>query len=189
MTGELEYSKEERERKIKAMSAELMRTTCFPFSPKNTAAALHSLGDRMSNVNSEAALWLHNLADGIGGRIKDKNPLFYRALFIRTTYENPEEYAALSGDELSKTTAELIKDLMETLWDSEGNLRTKDAKHAADIRHSKPGGSRDKQKNIRAIWAIGKYTSRDICAEQECASLGMSFSSARKALRNTPNPT
>lgn len=63
------------------------------------------------------------------------------------------------------------------------------AKHAANSRHSKPGGSRDKQEKIRTIWASGKYSSRDICAEQECAALDMSFSVARKALRNTPEHT
>lgn len=60
------------------------------------------------------------------------------------------------------------------------------AKHAANSRHNKPDGSRYKQEKIREIWACGKYTSRDICAEQECAALNMSFSTARKALRNTP---
>jgi hypothetical protein len=60
---------------------------------------------------------------------------------------------------------------------------------AANARHSKPGGNRDKWQQMRALWASGKYSSRDICAEQECAALDMSFSSARKALRGTPNPT
>jgi hypothetical protein len=63
------------------------------------------------------------------------------------------------------------------------------ARAAANARHSKPGGSRDKRLQIREIWSSGKYSSRDICAEQECAALGMSFSSARKALRGTPNPS
>jgi hypothetical protein len=54
---------------------------------------------------------------------------------------------------------------------------------AVNSRHSKPGGNRDKQAAIRKIWATGKYTSKDICAEQECAALNMSFSAARKALR------
>ena len=62
------------------------------------------------------------------------------------------------------------------------------AKHAAEARHSKPGGSRSKRESIRQIWATGKYSSRDICAEQECQALGMSFSTARKALRGMPNP-
>lgn len=64
------------------------------------------------------------------------------------------------------------------------STRTSIAKNAADARHNKPGGSRDKQKQILAIWATGKYNSKDVCAEQECAALDMSFSAARKALRN-----
>lgn len=60
---------------------------------------------------------------------------------------------------------------------------------AADARHGKPGGSRDKQKLMREIWATGKYSSREICAEQEAAHLGISFTTARKALRNTPDPS
>ena len=63
------------------------------------------------------------------------------------------------------------------------------ASHAANARHNQDGGAREKQEAIRAIWASGKYSARDICAEQECAELDMSFSSARKALRNTPEPT
>ena len=63
------------------------------------------------------------------------------------------------------------------------------ASHAADALHNQVGGSREKQEIIRNIWAGGKYSARDICAEQECAGLGMSFSAARKALRNTPDPT
>lgn len=51
-------------------------------------------------------------------------------------------------------------------------------------RHDRPGGSREKQNKIREIWKTGKYTSKDLCAEQECEGLGMSFSTARKALRN-----
>lgn len=66
--------------------------------------------------------------------------------------------------------------------------RKQNAKAAAHARHSKPGGSRDKQDRIRAAWASGKYTTRDICAEQECAALDMSFAAARKALRNQPDP-
>ena len=67
--------------------------------------------------------------------------------------------------------------------------RKQTAKAAANARHNRPGGSRDKQKRIREIWATGKYSSRDICADEECAALDMSFSAARKALRNVcPKP-
>ncbi len=70
------------------------------------------------------------------------------------------------------------------------------SKHADPNKPSRVGGrAKDvktgnfaKRAAIRDIWASGKYSSRDICAEQECAALGMSFSSARKALRRTPGP-
>ena len=67
--------------------------------------------------------------------------------------------------------------------------RRQNARKAANVRHGRPGGTRDRQQQMRAIWATGKFTSRDRCAEEECAALGMSFSAARKALRNTPDPT
>jgi len=46
-----------------------------------------------------------------------------------------------------------------------------------------------RQKEIRDIWATGKYTSRDICAEEEYQSLGFgSYKAARNALKGTPDP-
>lgn len=65
---------------------------------------------------------------------------------------------------------------------------SKRAKAAANSLHNKPGGSREKQAAIRAIWATGKYKSRVRCAEEECAALDMSFDAARKALRCIPRP-
>jgi len=66
--------------------------------------------------------------------------------------------------------------------------RKQQGKAAALARHNKPGGSRDKQDQMRTAWASGKYTSRDVCAERAGSALGMSFSAARKALRNAPEP-
>jgi hypothetical protein len=65
---------------------------------------------------------------------------------------------------------------------------SKRAKDAADHRHSSPGGAREKAESIRREWASGKYSTRERCAEEEHAALGMSFSSALKALRNVPKP-
>lgn len=62
------------------------------------------------------------------------------------------------------------------------------AKSGGDAKDIKCGYSAKREK-IREAWLSGKYTSRDVCAEQECAAIGMSFSTARKALRNTSNPT
>jgi hypothetical protein len=68
----------------------------------------------------------------------------------------------------------------------EKRLRTSKAKFAALKRHEATNSAKQK---IREIWGTGKYTSRDICAEQECAGLNLSFTTARKALINTPNNT
>jgi len=63
---------------------------------------------------------------------------------------------------------------------------TRKAKFAANKKHEATNKAKEE---IKQIWASGKYTSRDVCAEQECAVLNLSFSTARKALRGTPEPT
>lgn len=75
----------------------------------------------------------------------------------------------------------LLKEIKKGVLSAQG-------RNKVNARHNKPGGSRDKVNQMRTIWSEGKYTSRDICAEQECAALDMSFSAARKALRGTPDP-
>ncbi|MCM2972895.1 hypothetical protein [Larsenimonas suaedae] len=62
------------------------------------------------------------------------------------------------------------------------------AQKASIARHSQPGGNRDKQQKVRKAWASGKYRARDQCAEEISFAIGCSFSTARKALRGTPNP-
>jgi len=62
------------------------------------------------------------------------------------------------------------------------------AKRAAEIRHSQPNGYRSKAAEMRRIWASGKYKTRDECADKEYAGLGISRDTARKALRNAPEP-
>lgn len=62
-------------------------------------------------------------------------------------------------------------------------------KRAADAKHDGPNGKRSAKERIREIWASGKYSSRDLCAEEECAALDISFSTARKALIGTTDPT
>lgn len=90
----------------------------------------------------------------------------------RFFHEAEEMYAFLRVD-----TGELFEQFKEI-----------QARNAAEKRHTAPGGARSKALLIREKWASGKYSSRDICAEQESAALGMSFSTARKALRGTPVP-
>ena len=66
--------------------------------------------------------------------------------------------------------------------------RRMNARRAANARHDQPGGNRDKHRKIRQSFASGQYPTRDACAEKVCAALGMAFSTARKALVNTPDP-
>ncbi|RZO86147.1 MAG: hypothetical protein EVA65_04230 [Oceanococcus sp.] len=66
--------------------------------------------------------------------------------------------------------------------------RSMNAKAAAEARHNQPGGTREKRDAIRRIWATGKYKTRDQCAEAECSALSISYTTARKALRNMPDP-
>ncbi len=68
------------------------------------------------------------------------------------------------------------------------------ATFAANAKYGKPGGLREKnaerEKIIRAIWASGKYSTRNDCAEKEYINLGYgSFKKAREALTNTAKPS
>lgn len=70
-----------------------------------------------------------------------------------------------------------------------GKKASNRGKTAADARHDKAGGSRSKAEEMRLLWASGRFTSRDRCAEEECGAVGLSYSTARKALRGTPDPS
>lgn len=77
---------------------------------------------------------------------------------------------------------------LATLIRLERERRAKDvAKAAANIKHNKPGGSRDRKAMILESWASGKFSTRDICAEQECPD-GITPGTARKYLRSSPDP-
>lgn len=97
------------------------------------------------------------------------------------------DLAQEAGDRVSDSSAGATVQIVKTFaagalkWAA--GVRRKNTK-AADAKHDKPGGSRDKRKKIIDAWQSGKYTSKDTCAEQEAAAIGMSFSVARKALRN-----
>lgn len=101
-----------------------------------------------------------------------------------------EDFAAAvgtSGDPPSEIVSPVNRPENPDVGSSE--WRTQNARAAANALHDRPGGNRDKQRKIRKLWASGKYSSRDLCAEQECAGLEMSFAAARKALVNTPEPS
>ncbi len=75
--------------------------------------------------------------------------------------------------------SEPVPEVGSTKW------RTQTAKAAAEARHRL---ITEKKRLLQKIWKTGKYSSRNICADEECAALGMSFHTARRALRNTPDP-
>ena len=133
----------------------------------------------------EIALNVINVFATIVSDKKDsKDPEFVRAAMTRMYIMGAEamRLAIIAETDNDAARASLIEQFRrDTIAES--------ARNAIESRHNKPNGSRDKQEQMRAIWATGRYSSRDICAEQECAGLGMSFATARKALRNTPNPT
>ena len=68
---------------------------------------------------------------------------------------------------------------------AKSDSRKEVSEKALDARHKV---SREKHEAIRGRFATGKYSSRERCAEEEYADLGMLFGTARKALRNTPDP-
>lgn len=101
-----------------------------------------------------------------------------------------DEQAIVNGRVITRRRKNNQKMPPEKLIESADNTYKEDVKKAADARHNKPGGSRELKDKICKVWATGKYSSRDVCAEEEWAALGFgSFSTARKALRNTKDPT
>lgn len=62
------------------------------------------------------------------------------------------------------------------------------AKKAAEVRYAMPNSYRKKGEKIRQIWATGAYKDRTLCAQMECEALGISYETARRHLRNTPEP-
>lgn len=106
-------------------------------------------------------------------------PPLESGLFARSEIEKVEaiDFACPGGEGPAKSV-----EIGTPQW------RAQTARKAANARHNRPGGSRDKQQQMCDKWATGKYSSRDRCAEEEYAALGMSYSAARKALRNTPDP-
>ena len=117
---------------------------------------------------------------------------------LKGSQETAEDYQAMVDELITKLAYAVRKkidmqsDAVRLIFDA-GRMAakmkaSKRAQAAANALHDKPGNSREKHAAIRAIWATGKYKSRDLCAEQECAALDMAFGTARRALRGTPDP-
>jgi len=165
------------------------------FEPSNryiTGAALIERWSKRPDVNAVAfikakiaesrLLDIHPIYGGTQGTFSEHRdwPSLESGLFQLTHVKQIE---AEDFDGISKPDAAKPPDFGSSEW------RKQTARTAANALHDQPGGSREKQRQIREIWATGKYSTRDICAEQECARLDISFSTARKSLRNTPTPS
>ncbi|MCB1816237.1 MAG: hypothetical protein KDK04_31595 [Candidatus Competibacteraceae bacterium] len=141
------------------------------------------LNDRLTLVAGSGSIALYEIVRFDNGQFyivesKIKSLLDSSALPIQKPASNPLHKQKQSKNKDQETELEIGS----TEW------RKQTARKAANAKHGKPGGSWDKQRKIREIWATGKYSSRDLCAEQECAALDMAFSTARRALINTPDP-
>lgn len=151
-----------------------------------------------SDFHREAALWLKNNRHlSPEERINEVVMLMFKHDMIKLDLGFLLHYAAscfITLDAWDKFSHDQFPEILSVV--AAKNIKSgKDianhqkAKKAVNARHDKPGGSRDKAAQIRAIWATGKYTTRDICAEEEYQSLGYkSFGAARRALQNTPDP-
>ena len=128
-------------------------------------------------------LALYMVAAKMDEEINASNTTIVKTLELLLKHHKDAQVRAETSASIASTIAQLSM---------EKNTRTREkasarAKLAADALHNKPGGSVSKREAIQEIWASGKFANRSLCAEQECAGLGMSFDAARKALRNTPN--
>jgi len=99
---------------------------------------------------------------------------------VSTLYIAPEVIHSL----VQLVDVEAFSETEGLLTEIEKDKKSKIGRNAVNARHNKPGGSRDKKAEIRAIWATGKYRTKQICAEEEYAALGMSYDSAIKTLRD-----
>lgn len=103
-------------------------------------------------------------------------------------YELAEAYMAVTANAQSKIAKQNREHIQHSITVGVKEQRKAQARKGADTVHNKAGGSRDRKAQAQAIWAEGNYTSRDICAEQECAALGVTFKTFRDYLIGTPNP-
>lgn len=112
-----------------------------------------------------------------------------KALIVKAWLKHDPEKAGeayISGEILTSKALHgaFIQARTNILWDK----RTKTSNTNKNNVNSKHANNSSKKDKLLKIWASGKYSSRDICAEEEYNDLGISFQTARKWLRNSPNP-
>lgn len=191
----------EKKREMAELSAEIERLLgTLTFDPD---MAFQSLAEHKQRISQ--AGFLHDaLLDCAAAYSAENELLVFENEQLQKQLEVYEKIGNLQGALLDRSQAEAkeLSQLHDLLLKVQGTLMRREGvihgrkvgstiagRKAADAKHASPGGSRDKRDHIRKIWASGKYSSRDICAEQECAALEISYSTARKHLRGTPDPS
>jgi hypothetical protein len=144
-----------------------------------------------SDLHRDITLWLQANRDLTAeDRIHEVKMMLYKANLDELTLLHYAANAFVVLDKMLVQCNEFPSHLMRSVIGgkevAEHLAKTRKAKFAAAQRHKR---TNEAKAEIVKIWSSGKYSSRDICAEQECAALNLSFSTARKALRGTPNPT
>ena len=142
------------------------------------------LSGRLGVENEEAQA---RVIAALEKQVKNSNVL------IQTIDETVREFVQLMGskpkqDDLFENLISLISSASAQEVKKAKKLASDRGRKAVEARHNKPGGSRDLIKKMQEEWASGNYKSRDLCAEEMCAHLNISYSTARRALRNTPTP-
>jgi hypothetical protein len=138
--------------------SEAGRAIGIPQSPKRIERYSHYMGHAIANFEAESLFIAFEKADMAG--------------WTRYVQDHPP-------------TPEALAVLMLVAVGEANKTRSKEA---ADKGHSKEGGTRDKQEQMRSIWASGISKSRAHCAEKHSEKIGMSIETGKKALRNTPDP-
>jgi hypothetical protein len=94
----------------------------------------------------------------------------------------------------TKKLVETIVELTKTVEDA-GRMGFKIAAQKASelgrkkaIARHEQGKFAERKAELIKTWLEGKYATKTRCAEKECMRLAMSFDTARKTLRNVPNP-
>jgi hypothetical protein len=161
---------------------------------------------------SKVELLYQRHLDKLRESASEKNILFVDALMA--VYSPLEKNALLAlllrGKDTPKAEESLIQryrleffewiannaiDINEAAIEAMANNKAKEIISTAQKEASKKGGDAKAAKlkkpkdELRQVWAMGNYTNRDICAEEEYSSQGFnSFKTARNALKGTPNP-
>lgn len=175
--------------------APLMACWFFPqeidqFSPTERYMTGQALIERWSaRPHLDAAAFIR--AKIAESRLLDIHPIYGGTI---GTFSDEKDFPALSTGLFALSEVKNIEDedfgkqvsLQGSLEVGSSAWRRQNAAKAANAKHDQPGGAREKKRLLLEIWNSGKYSSRDRCAEEECAALGMSFATARKALTNVP---